>query len=212
MNWPPALPSTRTLLIAGLTALTVALAAVGGWVWWAAQERRTEAAVAEAMVRVQPAQAPDATAEARLTAIRELEQLLQRYPSARGVPAIAYELGNQRFATGQYSAARTAYDLALQRGASGLMAALARAAIARTWEAERDYARAAEAYAALVKHLDARSFMFEDALIDQARMLELSGKKAEAIEAYQRVLKEVPAARRADDVRSRLASLGIAAR
>jgi hypothetical protein len=54
--------------------------------------------------------------------------------------------------------------------------------------------------------------MYEDALIDQARCLELAGKRPEAIATYQRVLKEIPAARRADDVRSRLASLGIAAR
>ena len=48
----------------------------------------------------------------------------------------------------------------------------------------------------------------EDALIDQARSLELAGKKDDAIAAYRRVLKDVPTARRADDVRSRLASLG----
>jgi tetratricopeptide (TPR) repeat protein len=212
LRWPPALPSTHTLVITALGVVAVGLAAVGGWAWWDALERRTETAVAEVMARVQPAQAPDAAAEARLTAIRELEQLLQRYPSARTVPATAYELGNLRFATGQYAAARAAYDLALQRGATGLVAALSRGAIARTWEAERDYSRAADAYAALVQHLDARSFLFEDALIDQARVLELAGKKAEAIAAYQRVLKEIPGARRADDVRTRLASLGTASR
>jgi hypothetical protein len=89
---------------------------------------------------------------------------------------------------------------------------MARAGVARTWEAERDFGRAAEAYAALVQQLDPRSFMYEDALIDQARTLELAGKKTEAVAAYQRVLKEVPAARRSDDVRSRLASLGTTAR
>jgi len=89
---------------------------------------------------------------------------------------------------------------------------MARAGVARSWEAERDYGRAADAYAALVKELDPRSFLYEDALIDQARALELGGKKAEAIAAYQRVLKEVPTAKRSDDVRSRLASLGTSAR
>jgi hypothetical protein len=89
---------------------------------------------------------------------------------------------------------------------------MARAAVARTWEAERNFGRAAEAYGALSAQVAPRSFMYEDALVDQARTLELAGKKDEAIAAYQRVLKELPAARRADDVRSRLASLGIAAR
>jgi tetratricopeptide (TPR) repeat protein len=212
VNWPPTLPSTRTLVVAGLVLIGVALAAFGGWVWWDAQQRRTLSAVAEVAARAQAAQAPDATAEARLTAIRDLEQLLQRYPSARTVASTAYELGNLRFTAGQYPGARAAYELSLQHGARGVIAAMARSGVARTWEAERDYVRAAEAYAALVKQLDPRSFLYEDALIDQARALELGGKKAEAIAAYQRVLKEVPTAKRSDDVRSRLASLGTSAR
>jgi hypothetical protein len=43
-------------------------------------------------------------------------------------------------------------------------------------------------------------------------VFELAGKKTEAIAAYQRLLKEVPTAKRSDDVRSRLASLGSSAR
>ena len=212
MMWPETWPATRTLVIAGVILAVVALAALGGWTWWEAQQRRTEAATAEVMARVQAAQPPDATTEARLAAIRDLEQLLQRYPSARSVPESAYELGNLRFAVGQYGPARSAYELALQRGAKGLIASLARAAVARTWEAEHDYGRAADAYAAQLKDLDPRSFLYEDALIDQARVFELAGKKTEAIAAYQRVLKEVPTAKRSDDVRSRLASLGSSTR
>jgi tetratricopeptide (TPR) repeat protein len=93
-----------------------------------------------------------------------------------------------------------------------MIRALARAGVARTWEAERDFAKAADAYGALVKELDPKSFAYEDALIDYARALELAGKKAEAVAAYQKVLKDVPNARRADDIRTRLASLGTATR
>ncbi len=206
------LPSTRTLIIAGVGLVVVAMAAVGGWFWWEAQQRRVLAATAEVMARAQPAFAPDATTEVKLAAARDLEQLLQRYPSARTVPTSAYELGNLRYAAGQYPGARAAYELSLQRGATGLVSAMARAGVARTWEAERDFARAADGYAALVKQLDPRSFMYEDALIDQGRSLELAGKKAEAIAIYERLLKDVPTAKRSEDVRSRLASLGAAAR
>jgi tetratricopeptide (TPR) repeat protein len=206
------LPSVRTLVIAGIALVVVALAGFGGWAWWDAQQRRTLAATAEVLARVQPALAPDATADAKLTAARDLEQLLQRYPSARTVPTTAYELGNIRFSAAQYAGARTAYELALQRGATGLVASMARAGVARTWEAERDFTQAANAYAALVKSLDPRSFLYEDALIDQARVLELGGKKAEAVAIYQKILKEVPTAKRSEDIRSRLASLGTAAR
>jgi tetratricopeptide (TPR) repeat protein len=206
------MPPARALIVGGLGLVAVALAALGGWFWWDAQQRRQVAAVAEVLARVPAAQAPDATAETRLAASRDLEALLQRYPSARTVPLAAYELGNFRFAAGQYAGARAAYEIALQRGAAGALAAMARAAAARTWEAERNFDRAAEAYGDLVGHLVPRNFMYEDALIDQARALELAGKKDAAVAAYQRVLKEVPAGRRADDVRSRLASLGTAAR
>jgi tetratricopeptide (TPR) repeat protein len=212
VTWPPALPSARTLFITGLALVVIGLAGLGGWAWWDAHQRRVLAAHAEVIARVQPALAPEAPPEAKAAATRELEQLLARYPSARTVPEAAYELGNVRFAAGQYAPARSAYELALQRGATGLVRALARAGVARTWEAERDFGQAGQAYGALVKELDPRSFLYEDALIDQARALELGGKKAEAIAVYQRVLKEVPTAKRADDVRSRLASLGIAAR
>lgn len=212
MRWPSTLPSTRTLIVVGLVVVGVALAALGGWAWWDAHQRRILAAAAEVMARAQAAEAPDATAEARQAAARDFEQLLQRYPSARFVPTAAYELGNLRFAAGQYAAARAAYEISLQHGGAGLVGAMSRAGLARTWEAERDYVRAAEAYGALVQHLDPRSFMYEDALIDRGRMLELAGKKAEAIEVYQRLLKEIPTAKRSEDVRSRLASLGTAAR
>jgi tetratricopeptide (TPR) repeat protein len=208
MTWPP----VRTLVIAGVAVVIVALAAFGGWAWWDAQQRRTMAATAEVLARVQPALAPDATAEVKLAAAKDLEQILERYPSARSVPDAAYELGNVRFSSGQYAPARTAYELALQRGASGLVATMSRAGVARTWEAERNFNQAATAYDALVKSLDSRSFLYEDALLDQARVLELAGKKAEAIAIYQKLLKEVPTAKRSDDVRSRLASLGTAAR
>jgi tetratricopeptide (TPR) repeat protein len=212
VTWPPPLPSARTLVIAGLVVVGVALAAFGGWLWWDAQQRRTLATVAEVLARVPAAHAPDASADSRQAAIRDLEQLLQRYPSARTVPETAYELANLRFAAGEYGPARAAYEIALQRGARGLVAAMARAGVARTWEAERDYGRAAAAYAELARQLDPKSFLYEDALIDEARTLELAGKTREAIAAYQRVLKELPAARRADDVRGRLASLGTLAR
>jgi tetratricopeptide (TPR) repeat protein len=208
----PELPSARTLLIAALVGVVVLLAAFGGWAWWDASQRRTLAAHAEVMARVQPALSPDAPAELKASAMRELETLLARYPSARTVPEAAYELGNVRFSAGQYTAARAAYELAAQRGASALMRGLARAALARTWEAERDFGQAAQAYAALVKELDPRSFLYEDALMDQARVLELGGRKDEAIAIYQKMLKEIPTARRAEDVRSRLASLGTATR
>ena len=210
--WPPSRPSTRALVVAGAGFVVLVLLALGAWAWSDAQQRRVQGAYAAVMTRVQAAEAADAPAASKAAATRDLEQLLARYPSARPVPQAAYELGNLRFALQQYPAARSAYELALRRGASSLIRALARSGLGRAWEAERDFARAAEAYGALVKDLDPRSFLFEDALMDQARALELAGRKPEAVAAYQRLLKDLPTARRADEVRIRLATLGTAAR
>ena len=212
LSWPPTLPSTRTLVIAVLIVVVIGLVAFGGWAWWDASQRRVTAAYAEVSARLQEAEAPDAPTEAKVTAARDLENLLTRYPSARAVPQAAFQLGNLRLAARNYAGARAAYELSLQHGAPPMIAALARSGIARSWEAERDFAKAVDAYAALVKSLDVKSFAYEDALLDWARSLELAGRKDEAVTTYQRLLKDVPNARRADDVRTRLAALGTAAR
>jgi tetratricopeptide (TPR) repeat protein len=193
--------------------VVVALAALGGRAWYDASQDRMNAAYAEVLARVQAVSetaagsTPDSGALAR-----DLEQVLTRYPSARPVPQAAYELGNLRFAARNWAGARAAYELALQRGATGMLRTLARSGVARTWEAERDFARAAETYGALAKDLDPRSFAYEDVLLDHARALELAGRNPEAVATYQRLLKDIPNARRADEVRSRLAALGTAAR
>jgi tetratricopeptide (TPR) repeat protein len=205
-------PSTRTIAIAVVSVVVLLMAGFGAWLWYDAQQRRVQEAYADVSTRVQLAQAPDAPAETKVAAVRDLEQWLSRHPSARAVPQAAYELGNLRFGLKLYAGARIAYELSLQRGASGTLRPLVQASLARTWEAERDFARAADAYGALVKDLNARSFLYEDALLDQARMFELAGRKADAIAAYQKLLKDVPTARRAEDVRIRLAALGTASR
>ena len=154
-------PSARTIAIAVVAVVVLLLAGFGGWLWYDAQQRRVQEAYAEVVARVQLAQAPDAPAETKITATRDLEQWLSRYPSARAVPQAAYELGNLRFGLKLYAGARTAYELSLQRGASGTLRPLVQASLARTWEAERDFARAADAYGALLKDLSPRSFLYE---------------------------------------------------
>jgi tetratricopeptide (TPR) repeat protein len=79
--------------------------------------------------------------------------------------------------------------------------------IAYTWEAEKNYGNAVAAYEAVLKNLTPRDFLYEDALAGEARAQELAGKPAVALELYQRLLREVPESRRADELRNRIASL-----
>ena len=166
------------------------------------------AAYADVLVRVASAQGPQATAEARTAAIHDLEAILARYPSAAAAPQTAYDLGNLRYDAGQYGAARAAYEVALARGATGTLWTLAQAGIGYTREAEGDFPKTIDAYRAVLARLGPRDFYYEVLLADLGRAQELAGRKPEAIETYRRILKELPQARRADEIRARLRSLG----
>ncbi len=201
-------PSRRTLLVLAGAVLAVLVLGGAAWVWYAADQSRARAAYADVMVRVAAAEGPQATAEARTAAARDLEAILARYPSAAAVPQMAYQLGNVRYGAGQYAAARAAYEVVLARGATGTLRTLAQVGRGYTWEAERDWAKAMDAYRAALATLGPKDFYYEALLVDLARTQELAGRKDEAVETYRRILKELPQARRGEEVRARLMRLG----
>ncbi|HEX3176744.1 MAG TPA: hypothetical protein VHZ49_08705 [Methylomirabilota bacterium] len=201
-------PAPRTLLTAALGIVVIAALALGGWYWWDQQQRRVAAAYAEAMTRAYAAQAPQAPLDARVRAAQDLEKVMAQYPSGAATAEAAYELGNLRWAAQQYASARGAYEVAVARGGSPTVRTLARTSIGYTWEAERNFPKAVDAYDAVARELRPRDFLYEQSLIDLARAQELAGRTPDAIATYQRVLKELPAARRADEIRARLATLG----
>jgi tetratricopeptide (TPR) repeat protein len=192
--------------VAAGVVLVVAIA-VGATMWHRAQEARGQAALASATVLVQQATAPEAPPDARDKAIAALDAVLRDHPRFSGAGQAAYQLGNLRYAAGAYGQARGAYELALAKGGPPSLRALTALGIGYTWEAEKDYARAATAYDAALKGMPSKTFVYEDALLALARVQELGGKPAEAAETYQRVLKEVPDTRRAEDLKTRLANL-----
>lgn len=204
-------PSPRTLVATAVALVIVAAVAVGGWYWYDTQQRRIAAAYAAVMTRAYAAQAPQAPTDARVRAAAELEQVIAQYPSGASAAEAAYELGNLRYAAQQYAPARGAYEIAVGRGAGPTVRTLARASIGYTWEAERNFAKAVDAYQGVVKDLGPKDFLYEQALLDLARAQQLAGRTPDAVATYQRLLKDLPAARRADDVRGRLAALGASA-
>jgi len=198
----------------------VALALVGGiagagWAWYSSQEARAREAFALAGEQVQPAQppgpgasgAPAPSPEARARAIAALEAVIAQHPRASIVPQAAYQLGNLRYAAGQYAQARGAFEVALAGGATGSLRALSALGVAYTWEAEKNHAKAQTAYEAALAGRGPKDFLFEELLMDLARVQEFGGQPQAAISTYERLLMEVPDSRRADDVRSRIATL-----
>jgi len=196
---------SRRALVAGAIGLVVALALGAlGWFWYSAQQSRAASAYAEALFRVRLAAKP----EDRTVAIQTLEATLARYPSSSAATQAAYQLAALRYDAGQHAAARRAYEIALARGASGTLRTLAQAGIGYAWEAERDYPKAIDVYRGTLSRLGPKDFYYETLLMDLGRSQELAGRKAEAIETYRRLLKEIPQARRASEIRARLTALG----
>ena len=93
------------------------------------------------------------------------------------------------------------------KAGSGSLAALAGLDIGYCWEAEKNYDAAEKAYLSTISGAKPKDFLYEEAMVDAARAQELGGKRAEAVETYQRLLKDLPDSRRAEEIRSRLASL-----
>jgi tetratricopeptide (TPR) repeat protein len=133
---------------------------------------------------------------------------MAQYPSASGVAEAALELGNLRYAAQQYAQARGAYEVAVARASSPTVRTLARTSIGYTWEAERDFAKAIDAYQSVARALGPKDFLWEQAHFDLARAQELGGKRTEAAATYQKILKDAVATPRADDARRELTRLG----
>jgi tetratricopeptide (TPR) repeat protein len=184
------LPSARTLLLGAAALVVAGILAGGGWYWHATSQQRAMAAYAEAMTKAQPAQSPDATGETRAAA------------------QVAYLLGNLRFQSQQYPQARAAYELALAQGAPRTLRKLSRGGVAYTWEAEKNYPKAVEAFKVALEGLGPKDFYYEELLLGLGRTQELGGQKAEASATYRRAVSELPNSRRLDEIKARLAELG----
>jgi tetratricopeptide (TPR) repeat protein len=196
----PGLQAAAALAVVGL------LVAIG-WGWYSWRESRALAALSDATALTQQADKLDAAPGARDRAVRALELVIADYPRLAVVPQAAYQLGNLKYSSGKYQEARSAYELAIAKGASGALRTLSSMGIAYTWEAEKKYAMAAQALESAAKELRPKDFLYEETLMTRARDEELAGKPAVAIELYQRIIRDSPNTRQAEEARNRMASL-----
>jgi tetratricopeptide (TPR) repeat protein len=201
-------PTGRTLVIAGVALLFLVALGAGGWYWHTVSQRHAMVAYADALTRAQPALSAQATADARATGIRELETALTQYPSGPGAAQVAYELGSLRYDAQQYAQARGAWDLAVAQGAPRTLKALSLGGVAYTWEAERNYAKAVDAFKIALTGLGPKDFYYEELILGLGRTQELAGQKADAIATYRRALGELAQSRRLEEIKARLAALG----
>jgi tetratricopeptide (TPR) repeat protein len=197
----------KWVLIAGAGIGGLLLLGIGGWYWWDAAQSAGRSALIEASRLAQEALSPQATAAQRSAAVQALGDALARYPRHAAAPHAAYVLGNLHYQAKSFEAARAAFQASLKAGAGRSLAQLCRLGIGYTWEGQGEYAAALTAYQELAAGLTPGDFLYEDALLASARAHELLRQRAQALETYQRLLRDLPGSRRAEEVRSRVASL-----
>ena len=195
---------------AGLALIILAAVGLGwgGWMVWSTRaESHGAVALAQARFLLAQAQTPNAVPEAKERAQKALEDVVAEYPRLSSGAQAAYQLGNLRFAAGQYPQARAAFQVARSRARSASLTSLASLGVGFTFEAEKNYEAAEKSFAETVKGAGSKDFLYEEAMSDMARVQELGGKRAAALETYQKILKELPDGRRAEELRARVATL-----
>jgi len=175
--------------------------------WSTRAESHGAVALAQARLLLAQAQAPNGAPGAEGRAQKALEEVVAEYPRLSSGAQAAYQLGNLRFAAGQYPQARAAFQIAKARARSASLVSLASLGIGFTFEAEKNYEAAEKSYAETIKGASPKDFLYEEAMSDMARVQELGGKRAAAVETYQKILKELPDGRRAEEMRARVAML-----
>ena len=195
---------------AGLALIILAAVGLGwgGWMVWSTRaESHGAVALAQARFLLAQAQTPNAVPEAKERAQKALEDVVAEYPRLSSGAQAAYQLGNLRFAAGQYPQARAAFQVARSRARSASLTSLASLGVGFTFEAEKNYEAAEKSFAETVKGASPKDFLYEEAMSDMARVQELGGKRAAALETYQKILEELPDGRRAEELRARVATL-----
>jgi hypothetical protein len=205
--WWPAPPSWRAVAVSGAVVAVLGVASAGAAWWYAVEQRRGLESFAEAMVKLRQSQAPGAAPETREQASRDLEATLSQRPSRAVAAQVTYELGNLKYSEQQFPGSRSAYEMTAA-ASSPTLRRLAQLGVGYTWEMQKDYPRAIAAVEAALAPLNAGDFLYDDLLMDLARLQELAGKKDDAIKTYQRVVAN-PQSLRSDDARNRLAALGV---
>ena len=184
----------RTKTIAGAGAVVVVLALVLGtqaYLQW--EENRSSRELWPTLDRAQQLlQAPKAADPSQLAAVeRFLEGHVNAHPGTRATVYSLYYLGDIAFHRGEYDLAIKRFREAIATGKeAGVMKYLLREAIATSLEAKGDFPAAAAAYrdAAAVAGTNEKA----DSRMGEARVLGLSGKKAEAAAVYRLILQETP--------------------
>jgi tetratricopeptide (TPR) repeat protein len=137
-------------------------------------------------------QVPYAADPSQLAAIEQfLQEHVRTHPNTRAAVYSLYYLGSIAFHRGNFDLAAAQFRAGIATGkAAGIMRFLLREGIASSLEAKGDFPAAAEAYrdASGIAGANMKTL----SRMDEARVLGLAGKKADAMALYRLILKENP--------------------
>lgn len=201
------LAGPRQWALAGVGVVVLLLLGAGGWYWRGAYQATGLSAFSHASSLVQDTLSAQVRPVQIEAAVIALEDFIARYPRHPAVPQAAYHLGNLRYQTKAYEAARDAYRMALRKGATDTLASLCRLGIGYAWEAQGSYPNALTAYQDAAASLRARDFLYEETLLAVGRTQEFLQQRDQALETYRGILRHLPQSGRADEVRARLAGI-----
>lgn len=202
-------PAIRWTIWGTATLLGVLIAGSAAWTWFQYREslaQRTLAPIAQTAN-----QALAGGERGALAAVAEqLKRFVGDHPRSRVSAEGWYLLGNVQFQLQNLDAALAAYGEAGRHGSLSVVA-LSGLDLGYTREAKGDLRGALDAYNQTLTGRTAKDFLYGDLLLAKGRVLEQTGDKAGAIETYKRFLRDLASSTRVDEVRARLALLGVSA-
>ncbi|MEW6721524.1 MAG: tetratricopeptide repeat protein [Thermodesulfobacteriota bacterium] len=184
----------RSKVALAVLALVVALAAAfgtRGYLRW--QEGKAAGAIWPLLEEARNfLESPPGADNAALMALEgKIASLAKEHSGTRASAYAHYYLGSLAFRRGDYAGSLFRFHEGIRTGkAQGVLRFLLRNGVANALEAKGDYAGAASAYREAADA--AGPAMKTDALFGEARVLGLSGRKAEAVAVYRHILKENP--------------------
>jgi tetratricopeptide (TPR) repeat protein len=206
--WFGALPARiRWTLLAVASVLLLTLVGAGIWSWLGRREDAAHQALGTLLVSAQGAigSGDAAELEAAATALR---QFIASHSGTQAGHQASYVLGQVEFRRSQWDAAATAFGEASRRD-RGSIGGLSRLGQGYAHEAKGDTAEALKVYQQALDGLGPKDFLYGDLLLAKARAQELTNDSAGAVATYKQYLKDLPTADRVQDVRIRLALLGV---
>ena len=207
--WWDGLPSGVRWGVLGVVGILVVTVVAGGiWSWLGHREELAQRALSQVLSTAQRATASGQPAELE-GAATALRQYLTAHSGARASGQAWYVLGQIEFRRSQWDAAVSAFAEASRRDRASI-GRLSRLGQGYAYEAKGEAAKALEVYQQALGTLGPKDFLYGDFLLAKARAQELAKDQAGAIATYKQYVKDLPTADRVQDVRIRLALLGVA--